>query len=277
MSKTVFYLMNCKTHLHVGSGDSNYGVIDKLIQRDPSDGLPCVYGSSLKGALREYVEDALEKKAEAAKIFGDADGSKQRGTQIFHDALLLSIPQRSNQKLFYNATAQCALKKLKDIARLLGYSLPANLLSVIEKILKLSFDDKKSVLLFEKSLPATIRIEDFEKADIQISQEDVSALTPYLGNDIVLYKDEFFSAACNDYNLPIIARNNLENGQSKNLWYEQILPRESRLFFAVSTLPVNEGGDNDVNKYLNDATVQIGANATIGYGVSLITSIKAEK
>ena len=77
-----------------------------------------------------------------------------------------------------------------------------------------------------------------------------------------------FTALCSDDNLPIIARNVLENGESKNLWYEQVLPAESVLYAIIQ-----EEGDKLVNA-LNGKIVQIGANATIGYGYCLFELMK---
>lgn len=71
--------------------------------------------------------------------------------------------------------------------------------------------------------------------------------------------DETFSTMASDDNLPIIARNCLENGESKNLWYEQILPAETVLYTIIQ-----EEGE-DLAK-LDGKIIQIGANATIGYG-----------
>lgn len=72
-----------------------------------------------------------------------------------------------------------------------------------------------------------------------------------------------FKELCSDDNLPIIARNVLDNGESKNLWYEQVLPAESVLFTFI------DDKDDEIlrNKLSDDNTiVQIGASATIGYG-----------
>ena len=73
-------------------------------------------------------------------------------------------------------------------------------------------------------------------------------------------KNKDFEELCSDDNLPIIARNCLENGESTNLWYEQVLPAQSVLATIIQT---NEADDL---KDLNGAIVPIGANATIGYG-----------
>lgn len=69
-----------------------------------------------------------------------------------------------------------------------------------------------------------------------------------------------FKELCSDDNLPIIARNCLENGESTNLWYEQVLPAQSVLATVIQT-----NNAEDLNE-LDNAIVQIGANATIGYG-----------
>ena len=65
---------------------------------------------------------------------------------------------------------------------------------------------------------------------------------------------------CHEDNLPIIARNVLENGESKNLWYEQVLPAETVLYTIIQ-----EEGEELANA-LDGQIVQIGGNATIGYG-----------
>lgn len=74
---------------------------------------------------------------------------------------------------------------------------------------------------------------------------------------------DVFTSLCSNDNLPIIARNVLDNGTSKNLWYEQVLPAESILFTITN-------GPEDILKTLSDTidneVIQIGANATIGYG-----------
>lgn len=79
-------------------------------------------------------------------------------------------------------------------------------------------------------------------------------------NKAVITENEKLSAICSDDNLPIIARNVLDNGESKNLWYEQVLPAETVLYTIIQ-----EEGDV-LAKALDGKIVQIGANATIGYG-----------
>ena len=77
---------------------------------------------------------------------------------------------------------------------------------------------------------------------------------------VVKTENERFSALCSDDNLPIIARNVLDNGESKNLWYEQVLPAETVLYTII------QENEDKLAKELDGQIVQIGANATIGYG-----------
>jgi len=60
----------------------------------------------------------------------------------------------------------------------------------------------------------------------------------------------------------------LDNGESKNLWYEQVLPAETVLYTIIQ-----EDG-NVLKDALNGQVVQIGANATIGYGYCKFELIK---
>ena len=80
------------------------------------------------------------------------------------------------------------------------------------------------------------------------------------GKEVNTVSDGIMSDLCSDDNLPIIARNCLENGESKNLWYEQVLPAETVLYTIIQ-----EDG-NSLKNALDGQIVQIGANATIGYG-----------
>lgn len=83
----------------------------------------------------------------------------------------------------------------------------------------------------------------------------------YLKERLNAEYDDNFDKLCNNDNLPIIARNRLENGLSANLWYEQVLPSETVLLCII-----DDKGDDTLANKLKDNLVQIGANATIGYG-----------
>ena len=90
------------------------------------------------------------------------------------------------------------------------------------------------------------------------------------GGKKVETNNKSFSALCDNDSLPIIARNALENGESKNLWYEQVLPAETVLYTVI-----REDGEA-LCKALDGKIVQIGANATIGYGYCKFTVLNKE-
>lgn len=264
MTTTQFYSIACKTHLHVGSGDSNYGVIDNLVQRDPSNNLPCIFASSLKGAFREYFKE-IHGLPKTEDIFGKTDKSKI----IFHQGFILSIPVRSNQYPYFNLTAPVAIQELIEQLEMMNKGKYKALIEKLTAFKNLAQADKAVVF----NIPTTnLQIEDYEGTTIAANNTNLDkSLTDLFGERIVLVDDKMFLEMCGDYRLPVIARNNLENGQSKNLWYEQIIPRGSKFFFAATTVP-NEPCADFFNEFSNPKHVQIGANATIGYGVTQIST-----
>ena len=80
-----------------------------------------------------------------------------------------------------------------------------------------------------------------------------------------------------NYSLPVIARNYLNNGESKNLFYEQIVPRQSRFVFFISSYSGDITKISKANGQFDQAiqrgAVQIGANASIGYGYCKLETI----
>ncbi len=66
--------------------------------------------------------------------------------------------------------------------------------------------------------------------------------------------------------LPVLSRNHLENGVSQNLWYEEVVPREA-IFGVVLLAPAADKHIKDFEAHIDNKVIQIGANATIGYGL----------
>ena len=74
--------------------------------------------------------------------------------------------------------------------------------------------------------------------------------------------------------LPVLARNCLENGISKNLWYEEVVPHKSVFAFPV----VAADSDKSLLEYfiskVNGQIIQFGGNASIGYGLCKVTVLE---
>jgi CRISPR-associated protein Cmr4 len=272
MPNTVCYLIECLTNLHAGSGDSGVGIIDKMVQRDPVTELPVIYASSLKGAFREYFEEGPESAAlkdEADKIFGpknhddDANRNNGRGTHVFHEAQLLALPLGSNKAPYYLATSKLSLQLWLNKAKLL--------LATLDKTLEKEVEDLPDVPEGKPKILGDaingLYISDFE--NVGNHRGNFPKLKALLGNHMVLLHHNDFKEQCSDYNLPVIARNNLENGESKNLWYEQIVPHRSIFsFFTYTSLAKDNFLENIRNK-----VVQIGANSSLGYGYCKIKTL----
>ncbi|HMT75630.1 MAG TPA: type III-B CRISPR module RAMP protein Cmr4 [Chitinophagaceae bacterium] len=273
-----FYSIRALENLHAGKGGVNLGKIDNLVQRDAADNLPCINDTSMKGALKEYAKfvagNDAAKYADMVKFFGsDTDKENKRsdsdsaGTYSVQQAYLLTIPVRCSHKPFYRGTSLAVLNKLAERFSFFGYSGP------LKKELEVFINDiipqvdNCRGLVFEKGAENPARyFEDFNITAKEAKGITVpAAVAAITGEDLVVFQDEDFSRLTNDEHLPATPRNKLENGESKNLWYEQLLPRETRMFFTVLQ-PVSDKGSTGFEDTYHDKVVQIGANASVGYG-----------
>ena len=237
MSNISAWLIIAQSNLHVGNESvDNYGLIDKAIQRDPVTTLPCINSSSLKGAINEFASQVLVKTVNSEdrkRIFGvDKTGNKndtQKGDSSFFDAELLALPRPNDTTLYELVTCPAVLNRYAHRLNIFGLNMAPEELE--EKI------RANIIPLTIKSTPPKEIMPDFKVID-----------------------NAAFKELCEDYELPIIARNHLDNGKSANLWYEQVLPRET----VLGTLTLSE--EDKLNIILKDRIIQIGANATVGYG-----------
>ena len=258
------YLIENLTHMHVGSGDANFGTVDRLIQRDAITNYPSIHASSLKGALKEYCEHRNQGDENPAETFiAQTFGSDERaGNLRFVEAQLLCVPMRSDTRPYYLCTSPTALSQFRECVETFGLSLPQ-----AEALGKAAAYEGKTIAIADEKA----QIEEFnaQKAD----GIDLKALETLFGGPTALVSDALFSEMLRD--LPVIARNQLNNGESKNLWYEEVLPRKSRLYTIVGDPDYVNENDEDLknhfkrfHRYLSDGTpIQIGANASVGYGL----------
>ena len=231
--KATLYTIECISNLHVGSGQDNDGVIDGLIQRDVVTDLPCINASSLKGALREHCEKWNNAHNE--------------------DAEKVNVVKLFGKKVSGDENCEAGEYRFLD-ASILSIPRP----SVNAPFVQVTCDEVVTELQDKASLFG-VGLGDNEK-------ETVLRLANVLETNQCSYED--FKKYSNNDELPVIARNCLENGVSKNLWYEQVLPRKSRLAFFILH------DDGEINKAFDYAItsvpVQIGANASVGYGICVI-------
>ena len=253
--KPMLFGITLKTNMHVGTGGESYGIIDQAIQRDQATGFPCIYSSSLKGALKEFFKNYNNNDPNMIEyIFGqeamedDDDENKKEnkgksktatpGHYRFMQAELAAIPRPDENSAYKLKTCEALKDHFSGSTQFFGIN--------------------------SAKFPNTLV---FGNADV--------------------VTDAQFIEMVSDYQLPVVARNSLENGQSANLWYEQLLPRESKMYFVILYPDYTLETNNDKKeKYmgfhkvfvqaLNTHPVQIGANASVGYGFCKLKHIELD-
>lgn len=271
-------IIDCISNLQVGSGKDNDGLIDNLIQRDPVTGIPCIFSSSLKGALREHCEEWNRthengQQVPIDKIFGSQITDCER---IFRSTFKSSVSPNSLSYI-----REWLLEGITEW----NQDNPSDTINVNELL-----DGNNGGKM--RTSPGKYRF--FDAMLVAFPIPESSNGKPYslvasnsiyneIGNHDIVFpqelsitpiENEMFAHYVSDDCLPVIARNYLNNGVSRNLWYEQVLPRKSRLLSFV----MHEGPfDENMKDALETSLVQIGANATVGYGLCDINIYPTER
>jgi CRISPR-associated protein Cmr4 len=266
--KRDLYTITTLSNLHVGSGDINFDIIDNQVQRDAITTLPTIHSSSLKGAFREASGEGNYTNY----VFGpenSSNDSHQTGAFHFFEASLLARPVRSNKKPYFMATSVGVVENFLTFLEDFEMSIDAEVKSALEALSKVKVEDGKP-LIFEK-LDGVI----LEDTEAIANSLDVSDLEEFLGKNLALFSDKDFK----ELTLPVLARNYLEEGVSKNLWYEEVVPKKSKFYFAIAK-PTNldEADKQDKldafeKRFDNSSYVQFGGNKSIGYGYSKVEKV----
>lgn len=290
--RTALYLIETITNLHVGSGEISYGLVDNLIQRDVLSNLPVINASGVKGGLLEFMrsqnmnsdtirhifggspEPAQKNESAASQQSGQTpksgDAGPQPGKWRFFDASLLALPVRSDKTPYFLVTCPQVLEELRFKMLQLGCE-KTELCDKLALIIagNKNIGDDKAVKL---SIETPVLLEDLE-ITLSVCPSQCLLTEELFGKaPVLLISNKNFNKFCNDEHLPIIARNNLNNGISQNLWYEQVLPRCSRMAFFV----MHDEAENPITEFdekLGSASCQFGANASIGYGFCKVSKL----
>lgn len=246
-----------------------------------------LFGEEYKGDTPEnsaQVEESIANNPADSKK--SAKGEKRSfapGHLIFMEANMVTIPLRATSYVYYNCTSPSVLI---DYITQLGEFVFGNseFTGVIDELAKISAGMNNDFCILKDSLqsnekPENLEIEDFTGAGVmelsKRSQDIIKAVCKLDDlKNFALFKDEIFQAICSD-SIPVIARNKIkENGTSENLFYEEVLPRKTRLSFIIG----NDGLADPVGlkvfgEILNTEIFQFGGNYTVGYGFSKIHEI----
>ena len=252
--KSFLYSVECLTNLHVGSGDINFNVVDKEVEKDPVyDNVPIIHASGVKGALRDDCVRREINNDIIKKAFGE-EGSKNSSASVggdlkFFDARLLSRTMRADGEL---PSVQVTLPELvKDYLTLIKNFNCAPEGIKTDTTPALNFNNKP----FFCSKNCNVEGEETETFSVDAYKK--------IFGDVYAVANSF-----KNYPLPVIARNNL--GPNKNLWYEEYVPHGS-LFYLIVLAPDHY---NEMESIIpKDAIVQFGGNASVGYGYCKMTLI----
>lgn len=270
-----------ETSIHAGAGGSVDG-IDLPIQRESHSGYPCVFGSAVKGALRAKAEDKPDgSKSNINEVFGrpstSESGSDYAGALLVSDARLLLLPIRSLTSHFKWVTCPALLDRLlRDACRLgldLGFSVP----KAPEKQQALTIK-KIDTDLFLEEYRLTTKQEDFAAATqalhklTGIEKDSLDEQCVIVSNDLFSYLSKYSTAVT----AHIAIDNASKTVKPGALWYEETLPAESVLYFALSAYSSrNKDNTMTAEAVLNSITVdllkpspylQLGGNETVGMG-----------
>ncbi|MBQ8515320.1 MAG: hypothetical protein IJ496_07970 [Ruminococcus sp.] len=248
------YILECLSNLHMGSGDVNYSVIDLEVQRDAVSGEPTMNASGVKGAIRDFCVKSGMKEDDIVRIFGGKDKDKKdvQGSCQFFSGDLLARPVRVSEGVdsYALATTRELIEDFLNKLSAFGYR---------DLFGENDIPDLKDKVICGR--PNTfVEGEQAEKGESKL-------LSAILGTDKwALMNPQQLQAI----DLPTQAHNVLENGQSKNLWYEEYVPHKS-IFGLLVVSP-----DAVLDAAINNRVIQFGAGFSTGNGFMKLTKYLKE-
>lgn len=259
-----------ETPLHPGAGQ-NAGVVDLPIAREAKTGYPVIYGSAMKGALRDWWREQEQEQEEY--IFGNPNNV---GGVTVTDARLLLLPLRCLNGHFKLVTCPYLLTRFKRDLKLAG---------LFQTDFDIPAPEKNNAIVTEQ-IEGMLYLEEFHfTPHLQEVEGLLTALSSLIYHDeliadlnshlVILNNDDFSYFAA--HGLPIVARNNLEQEtkKSKNLWYEEHLPTDTLLYNMIAARKNREDALTLIEDSINERPyLQVGGNETVGQGWCIIKKME---
>ena len=282
-----------QTSIHAGTG-SNVGVIDLPIQREGHNGYPCVFGSSMKGALRNRAETQYGKNNPSViYIFGpDTNGaSDHAGALMVSDARLLLLPIRSLTSQFKWVTCPAVLKRFKNDAQRFGLNvdIDSTLLAKLEDTSALVPNQTTVGSLFLEEYRFDTKSRNLDSLIASINQLMKFDAVTALQEQLVIVSDNMFAHLCQHatpVNAHIAIESETKTVKAGALWYEETLPPETLLYVGLSANKARaKGAEMPADAILGSVTslftqkpwLQIGGNETVGMGWCAVKTLQGDK
>ncbi|MEM5777458.1 MAG: type III-B CRISPR module RAMP protein Cmr4 [Candidatus Aenigmatarchaeota archaeon] len=294
MNNYMMFIIETLSNMHVGSGETHFGVVDNLIQRHPVTRIPIIHASGIKGSMREYFESYSSFSLdEIVQLFGgkvDIELSDRGssldfspGHLIFFEAQMLTIPLRASENVYYDSTSiPLLMEYLEYLNDFFNAEEKTKVLNDWFSSMEQELKNKDFVYFYGSD---NLEIEDFTEGkklivnngNIKTALNDLCKIEI---NKLAIFNKDIFTRICTD-SIPVIARNQIkEDGTSGNLFYEEILPRKTKLFFMIGFDNYLNSNDHSIlkNKFIQNITkenniYQFGANFSVGYGFSKLIQV----
>lgn len=276
--QSLLLTLHAQTSIHAGSGQSD-NVIDLPVQREAHTAYPCIFGSSIKGAIRAHAQHRLENYQDEMvfKLFGkEGDGENSNaGAAMMSDARILLLPIRSLTGQFKFVTCPAVLNRFKQDAKRFGMQLDIAVPEVAAENILLQ-DKEQNIYLEEYRFNNAGKID--EKWIKQLAQcLDYDNAVDVLNNQLAIINDDDFAYLAK-YTLPVNAHIALDSQTktTKNgaLWYEETMPADSVLYVGVAIEDERKKDgqkaaqllQNFENIFNENPWLQVGGNETVGMG-----------
>ncbi len=279
------YIINTLTPTHVG-GSEQISVIDLPIQRERHTNFPKFEASSLKGALRSAFQKISGDETKTKLLFGaDSQKADNAASIGFTDARTLFFPVKAAKGVFAWITCPAVLNKfinetgfgthfqdhIKSNIAPTGSSLFVKDSNIILEEYTFPLEKSKEWAEFLKQISSKIWNEPSQKYIKDKFVRDTVILDDDSFRDFVVHSTEVRTRIKINPDTRIVKEGGLFN--------EEYLPEETILYFlAVAHPPLETKMDEkqtlDEFKVMNNQTIQIGANITLGKGFVRITSLE---
>lgn len=289
-----------ETPLHAG-GSSKDGLIDLPIQREIHSGWPCVFGSSMKGALRARadqlgVDDDLKVTAFGPDTLNAADHA---GALLVGDARLLLLPVRSLTGHFRMVTCPALLRRfVADRARA-GLPGPIPPFPEVEQgTVQVNTPQKNGDIFLEEfcfTPQPWSAVDEWVELLIALVAPvpglAIKEVRQSLVEQLTVVDDDSFSHFCRSA-IPVLPHVRI-NSQTKTvdggaLWHEESLPPDTLLYCVVAAQPPRSARHRDTMTsaellgqtcdalFTGGPYLQVGGNETTGMGWCRVACVAAE-
>jgi CRISPR-associated protein Cmr4 len=237
--------------IHVGTDDLR-GVIDLAIQREKHNNWPVVYGSSVKGALREaaasqWVDEASAQHAIFGAQSNDSGGEQangpvrdhiRAGALLVNEMRLLALPVAALNSVYKWVTCPEALRRLRRDYQMFGIATACPAIPALQNSEAISFnpDDPANIFLREYL---------FHKRSADAAEQAWPAqFASLFGADesefrqrLLIVSDARFGHLVETCTAiaPHIKLDENKTTTNGALWYEETLPSETLMYLPLAS------------------------------------------